>query len=249
MGILGGMAVLGLVALTAAESLAQPHPDVAVGRRIFESQCALCHGQTGGGGRGPSLSRPSLDKAPDDEALRTLISEGSGDMPGAWQLHADEVAAVAAYVRSLGALAPEAVPGDPIRGARVYAARGCAGCHMVAGHGEGFGPELTSVGARRSAAFLRQTVLRPETSLPEGFQYVSAVPASGAAVRGVRVNEDSFSIQLHDAAGRYYSFRKAELKDLTRLSGQTPMPALEGRISQEELDDLVAYLARLKGKP
>jgi putative heme-binding domain-containing protein len=194
------------------------------------------------------LNRPKLEKAPDDQALRSLITDGSGDMPGAWQLHPDEVAAVAAYVRSLGTLPPETVPGDAARGARVYSTRGCAACHMVAGNGEGFGPELTAVGSRRSAAFLRQTILRPEQSLPDGFQYISAVPASGAAVRGIRINEDSFTIQLRDAGGRYYSFRKAELKDLVRLSGQTPMPSLQGQIGQPELDDLVAYLASLKGK-
>jgi len=228
---------------------AQTQPDAGVGRKIFESQCALCHGQTGGGGRGPSLTRPKLSRAPDDAALRTLISNGSGDMPGAWQLHADEVVSVAAYVRSLGALPPEVIPGDPVRGAQRYAASGCAGCHIVDGRGEGFGPELSAVGARRSAAFLRQTILKPASTLPDDFQYISATPASGAAIRGVRVNEDSFTIQLRDANGRYHSFRKSELTSLRRLERQTPMPVYEGRVTGADLDDLVAYLASLKGKP
>jgi cytochrome c oxidase cbb3-type subunit 3 len=228
---------------------AQAQTDAGAGRKIFESQCALCHGQTGGGGRGPSLTRPKLNRAPDDDALRTLITNGSGDMPGAWQLHADEVVSVATYVRSLGRLPPEVIPGDSARGAQRYAAAGCAGCHIVDGHGEGFGPELSAVGARRSAAFLRQTILKPASTLPDDFQYVSATPASGTAVRGVRVNEDSFTIQLRDANGRYHSFRKSELTNLNRLDGQTPMPAYEGRITGADLDDLVAYLASLKGKP
>jgi cytochrome c oxidase cbb3-type subunit 3 len=232
----------------ATHALAQTSPDAAAGRKIFESQCALCHGQTGGGGRGPALNRPKLDKVPDDEALRKLISEGLRDMPGAWQLHPDEVAGVATYVRSLGSLPQETVPGDSARGSRIFAASGCAGCHMVAGRGEGFGPELTSIGARRSAAFLRQSLLKPAATLPNGFLYVSAVPASGAVVRGIRVNEDSFTIQVRDAGGRYYSFRKSELKDLRRLEGETPMPSYEGRITGPALDDLVAYLAGLKGK-
>ena len=229
-------------------ALAQSPPDAAAGRRIFESQCALCHGQTGGGGRGPALNRPKLETAPDDEALRKLISEGLRDMPGAWQLHPDEVAGVAAYVRTLGALPQETVPGDAARGARIYAANGCGGCHMVAGQGAGFGPELTAIGARRSAAFLRQTILRPGETLPNGFLYVSAVPVSGVAVRGIRVNEDSFTIQLRDAGGSHHSFRKSELKDLRRLQGETPMPSYENHIAGADLDDLVAYLAGLKGK-
>lgn len=233
----------------AAQLTAQSQPDAAVGRKIFEAQCALCHGQTGGGGRGPALNRPKLERAPDDKALRELISEGSGDMPGAWQLHPDEVASVAAYVRSLGALPQEIVPGDPQRGAAIYASKGCASCHMIAGQGAGFGPELTSVGGRRSVAFLRRTVLKPAASLPPEFLYVSVIPASGAAVRGIRINEDSFTIQLRDVAGTPYSFRKSDLKELRRLSGETPMPSYEGQISGEALNDLIAYLASLKGKP
>jgi len=224
-------------------ALAQP------GRQIFESQCALCHGQTGGGGRGPALNRPKLDLAPDDQALRALITDGRGDMPGAWQLHPDEVASVAVYVRQLGTLPPEALPGDSARGARVYASKGCAVCHMVNGRGEGYGPELTAVGARRNAAFLRQTILKPATTLPDSFLYVSAVPAAGPPVRGIRVNEDSFTIQVRDAGGHYFSFRKSELKSLERLAGQTPMPSFQGQFGAADLDDLVAYLAGLKGKP
>src|SRR5260370_19818845 len=162
-----------LVAVFALHALAQA-PDNAVGRKIFESQCALCHGQTGGGGRGPALNRPKLDRAPDDAALRKFISDGGGDMPGAWQLHADELAGVAAYVRNLGTMPPETVPGDAANGARVYANSGCPGCHMVRGAGAGFGPELTAIGSRRSAAFLRQTILKPATRLPDEFLYVSA---------------------------------------------------------------------------
>jgi cytochrome c oxidase cbb3-type subunit 3 len=231
-------------------ALAQTEPDPAIGRKIFESQCALCHGQTGGGGRGPALNRPKLARAPDDAALRSVISEGiPPDMPGSWQLHPSEVSGVAAYVRSLGAMPAETLPGDAARGARVYEAKDCAGCHMVAGKGEGFGPELTGIGARRSASFLRQTVLKPSANLPEGFRYVVATPASGAAVRGIRVNEDSFTIQLKEAGGRFHSFRKSELKELRRLEKESPMPSYEGQLSPAELDDLVAYLASLKEKP
>jgi cytochrome c1 len=85
--------------------------------------------------------------------------------------------------------------------------------------------------------------------LPEGFQYIAVTPGSGAAVRGIRVNEDSFTIQLKDAAGRFHSFRKPELKDLRRLEKETPMPSYEGQLAAAELDDLVAYLASLKGNP
>jgi len=233
------------VAKTPAES-----PDIAVGKRIFESQCALCHGQTGGGGRGPSLNRPTLHKAPDDAALRKLIPEGlDPEMPGAWQLHPHEVASVAAYVRSLGTIPPESLPGDPAHGQSVYDGHGCAACHMISGQGEGYGPELTAVGARRNGAYLRQAVLRPAAAIPEDFLYVSLTTAAGDTVSGIRVNEDSFTIQVKDSSGRFHSFRKAGLAVLRRRPKETPMPSFEGSLSSSELDDLVAYLAGLRGKP
>jgi hypothetical protein len=88
----------------------------------------------------------------------------------------------------------------------------------------------------------------PPTLLPEGFLYVSAVTESGAAIRGIRVNEDSFNIQIKDARGQFHSFAKSDLKELKPLPNETPMPSYEGSLSPAELDDLVAYLASLKGK-
>jgi putative heme-binding domain-containing protein len=181
--------------------------------------------------------------------LWKVISNGiEPEMPGAWQLNVHEVYSVAQYVRSLGAMPPEVLPGDPARGERIFQSKGCMGCHIVAGKGEGYGPELTDIGSRRNGAHLRQTILRPATMLPEEFLYVAAVTLTGASVRGIRVNEDSFNIQIKDARGQFHSFAKAELMELRRLRNETPMPSYEGSISPAELDDLVAYLASLKGK-
>ena len=237
-----------LLLLVAAAAYAQTAPDLAAGRKIFEAQCALCHGQTGGGGRGPNLNRPSLKHAPDDQSLREVIENGiNPEMPGAWQLHPREVAAVAAYVRSLGAVPAENLPGDAGRGKLVYQRAGCAGCHIVGGEGAGFGPELTEVGSRRSGAFLKQTLLHPDQTIPERFEYVSVIDNGGAQVRGIRVNEDSFTIQIKEASGRFHSFRKSQIRGLDRLEKQTPMPPYD-KLSATDLDDLVAYLAALRGR-
>ncbi|MBM3724456.1 MAG: c-type cytochrome [Acidobacteria bacterium] len=227
---------------------AQPaDADANLGRRLFDAQCALCHGIGGAGGRGPVLARAQLKHAPTEEALKTVIEQGlpGTEMPGSWQLSPRETGLVAAYVRGLGKLKEEVVPGDPVRGAKVYAGQGCAGCHAVAGEGSGYGPELTSIGARRSAAYLHEALVRPGAAVPEDFLVVEAV--GRATVRGIRVNEDSFTIQLKDPQG-FHSFRKSELRSLRKLAGETPMPAY-GKLAPAELTDLVAYLVSLKGRP
>ena len=76
---------------------------------------------------------------------------------------------------------------------------------------------------------------------------VLAVTREGREVRGIRVNEDAFSIQLRDAAGRFHSFRKSDLSFLEKQAGKSLMPSFKDRLTAAELDDLVAYLASLKG--
>lgn len=228
---------------------ASTQPDLAAGKLIFEGHCALCHGIDGGGGRGPSLRRPKLFRAPDNEALKSLIENGSpSEMPGAWFLSNEEIASVAAYVRSLGNVAPETLPGDPVRGRAVYARSGCSACHILNGEGSGYGPELSDVGVRRGSARLRETLQNPAKTIPENFLFVETISSSGQTIRGIRLNEDTFSIQLKDQQGTFYSFRKDELRNLKKLRGETPMPSYGTVLSATELDDLINFLASQRGK-
>jgi cytochrome c oxidase cbb3-type subunit III len=223
--------------------------DLANGKRLFGGQCAPCHGITGGGGKGANLAVPRLKHAADNQELVAVIRggiEGTG-MLEAWQLNESELIQVAGYVRSLGSVAASAIPGDPAKGRAIYEARGCSGCHIVAGNGSSLGPELTEVGARRGAAYLRKKLVDPSEETPDGFVIARAVTHDAREVRGIRVNEDSFTIQIKDAANRFHSFRKSELVQLEKDSTRSLMPAFAATLSPAELDDLVAYLASLRG--
>lgn len=226
-----------------------PRADVAAGKRLFERHCSLCHGIDGKGGRGPSLNRVRLNHAPDDKALRTVIVEGiSPNMPEGYFLDEKDVANLAAFVRSLSKVPPDHLPGDPRRGREVYAKSGCAGCHITFGAGVGYGPELTGIGDQRSAAFLEKVINKPSSVLPDDFLLVKATTASGETIEGIRVNEDSFTIQVKDPSGNFHSLRKLDLKDLLKMRGQTPMPSFEGILSASEKQDLIAFLASQRGK-
>ncbi len=229
---------------------AAPDGSAAKGKPIFERYCGPCHGIAGGGGRGPRLNRPRLPHALDDAALRAVISNGiSPDMPDAWYLSDEEIADVAAHIRSLGKTPSEKVPGDSSRGAAVYARSGCSSCHILGGKGVGFGPDLTDVGDRRNATFIRSVLRDPPANLPEDFLYVTAITDAGKTVRGIRLNEDTFTIQLKDPAGTIYSLRKQDLKELKKETGQTPMPAFDKTLSPNDLQDLVAFLAASRETP
>ena len=240
------------VALAASVLLrGQANEDPDRGKRLYQGHCALCHGITGTGGKGPSLARPVLSHAPNDLALVGVIVGGiqGTEMPGAWQLTQREAMQVAAYVRSLGRVPVVQLPGNAARGKALYQSKGgCATCHIVSGAGASFGPELSEIGAKRNAEYLRESLVKPDAAVPEGFLMVSATTRDGKTVRGIRVAEDSFTIQLRDAAGRFHSFRKSELVNLKKEFKQSPMPSYESTFSAAELDDMVAYLASLRGK-
>ena len=225
-------------------------PDLEQGERIYKAQCALCHGIDGGGGTGPTLQKFVLTKATDNDSLYALIRGGvPGRMPGSW-LSDVETWQVAGYVRSLGKIESENLPGDPVAGQRLYAGKGaCAGCHMIDGQGGSLGPDLTSIGDVRGARHLRESLVNPGAALPEGQLLITAVRKDGGKIEGLRLNEDVTTIQLRDGSNRFHSLRKADLRELRREFGKSLMPSYEGSLTAAELDDVVAYLAKLRRKP
>ena len=220
--------------------------DLLNGEKLFKIQCALCHGVTGEGGRGPSLTHATLMHAPDDAALVNVINNGirGTEMPGSGVLSDKEVLQTAAFVRTLGKMVQKPVPGDAAHGAEIYRGQGgCAACHSIRGEGGIAGPDLSSIGEARSAPYLRESIVDPGAAVPEGYLLVTVTSKNGGPATGIRINEDSFSIQIRDSAGRSLSFWKGDLAKIDEQPGKSPMPSYKGKLTEPELTDLVAYLA------
>jgi mono/diheme cytochrome c family protein len=62
------------------------------------------------------------------------------------------------------------------------------------------------------------------------------------------LNEDTFTVQLIDDQERLVSLEKSELREF-EAARDSEMPSFAGKLSAEELADLLAYLLSLKGKP
>jgi hypothetical protein len=85
--------------------------------------------------------------------------------------------------------------------------------------------------------------------MPDNFLQVRVVTQDGSWITGIRVNEDTFTIQIRDYADRVYSFRKEELRELDKDWGKSPMPSYRGVLSDSEIRDVIAYLISLQGTP
>lgn len=253
---LATIALLTAAALQAQVGRKEPIPprppvsaqEIAQGKRLFAGHCGGCHGPSGRGAQGPNLTAPELTHAPDAEALFLVIDLGipGTEMPRGGQLHDSEIWKIAAYVESIGQSEPEPLPGDPAAGKRLYAGKGnCAACHWLDGAGGRQGPELSGIGARRSLAHLRESLTAPAASVAADYLPVTA--ARGARrIRGIRLGEDPFTIQIRDSADGLHSLRKADLDALEKHRGESSMPPYGGVFSEAELDDLVSYLASLR---
>jgi putative heme-binding domain-containing protein len=122
----------------------------------------------------------------------------------------------------------------------------CATCHRVNGKGPRSAPDLSDVGALRSAGSLQRSVVDPSSQMMPINRPVRAVTKDGKIINGRRLNEDTYSVQLIDDQEHLLSLTKADLREYTILK-TSPMPSFKDSLSTDELSDVVAYLLSLKG--
>ena len=108
------------------------------------------------------------------------------------------------------------------------------------------GPDLSEVGATRPLPELHQALLDPNATMRAGNRPYRAVTKDGTTVQGRLFNQDTFSVQLIDASEKLVSLPRANLREAGFIK-TSPMPAAEGRLTLQEVDDLVGYLVTLKG--
>jgi putative heme-binding domain-containing protein len=234
-------------------------------RSLYQAHCAGCHGPAGEGSRGPALRVAALQRANDVDSLVALLRRGvpGTEMPAtAPQVIADEpLRALAGYVLSLRPSPGNTAATRDARGVDLFRGKGkCLDCHRVNGEGSASGPDLTDIGRQRDPLWLRRALVEPESAMfesfanyrwtiqiPDNYLMVELTTAAGERVTGSRMNEDAFSIQVRDTAGRIRSFLKSEVTGLRKHWDKSPMPSYKNIFSDEELVAIVAYLSNLRG--
>jgi cytochrome c oxidase cbb3-type subunit III len=150
-----------------------------------------------------------------------------------------------AYVRQLSRQgAPEPATGDLAAGALVYQKNGCASCHSIDGKGGALGPDLSDIGAKRAAPYLRQSIMEPNADIPLDYRTVEVISVTGKSGIGIHLNEDEYSIHMRDMKGDLRSFMKSELKEI-KLPRESLMPDYAS-LSKDDLENLVGYLGSMR---
>jgi cytochrome c oxidase cbb3-type subunit III len=241
-GALTWLVFLLTTALFAQPGLIPADPtSVESGKQIYMGSCSGCHGATGEGSQGPSLLSGRASRLQDQTLLNSIKNGLPGTSMPNFSMADDKVLQVAAFVRSLTAPAiATQVPGDPERGRRVFFGAGrCSTCHMILGRGGYPGPDLSNIGAERTAPQLRESVLKPSERIADGYRSVTAVLKSGGTVQGVAKNYNNYSVHILDRAGKLHLLHRDEITKL-EIMDASMMPVAD----PNEALHLVAFLAQ-----
>ncbi len=239
------------------------------GEYEFRINCALCHGLGAhGGGRGPDLTRAVKKHTHSDADMFQVISNGipgtampaNGTNGQGVGMTDEEIWQIITYIRSVEVKAPAKPAGSAVHGKELfYGDANCSLCHMVEGKGGRVGPELTSVGGSRTREAIIDSVRNPSRRLawglteatkefPQEYETITVVTVDGKQIKGVALNEDSFSVQMMDASEKIYLLEKDKLRSFKK-SRQSLMPTYDPDVlSNKDLEDIVAFLISVGAK-
>lgn len=239
------------------------------GEYEFRINCALCHGLGAkGGGRGPDLTRAVKKHTHNDAEMFQVISNGipgtampaNGTNGQGVGMTDREIWQIITYIRSQEVKAPAKPLGNAAHGKELfYGDANCSLCHMVEGKGGRLGPDLSGVGGSRTREAIIDSVRNPSRRLawglteatkefPQEYETATVVTADGKQIKGVTLNEDSFTVQIMDMGEHIHLLEKDKLKSFQK-SRESMMPKYNPDIlSDKDLGDIVAYLLSVGAK-
>ena len=244
-----GLTVLSAQVQAPLHDAQYPDADIAYGLSIYTAKCATCHGVQGDGVGGVNLRSGTFRNASTDQELARFIRAGSQAGMPAFALDNTDMAGVIAYLRNMNSFDAATVKtGDIARGRALFEGKGgCTTCHRVGAAGARTGPNLSDIGALRSAGSIQRSLGDPTSQMMPINRPVRVVTRSGTVINGRRLNEDTYTLQLIDERERLHSLVKADLREYT-IARTSPMPSYQATFSPGETADVIAYLLSLKGQ-
>jgi len=217
--------------------------------RDFNSTCAACHAENGGGGdRAPALiDNPHL-RTLDAGGIEAIIRAGQRAMPPFPNLPQAELSRLAAWLHSLNMSGLQSAPPEQVAAgeAYFYGAGGCSGCHMVRGRGASAGPDLSAIAARTTRAELEHWLDDPSSlmgtkSLPicpgyafcPDFQWAmqNIVLKSGEKLRGFARRRTEREVALQTLDGKFRMIPTEAISTIVQ-DKQSTMPQFHGNAAE-----------------
>jgi len=138
-----------------------------------------------------------------------------------------------------------ALEGSMTNGSAMYD-RVCATCHIVNGKGVQFGPQLSEIGDKLSKEGLYKAVMYPDAGISFGYEGFLITTSAGEKVAGYISSETNDALEITVIGGAKTSYQKKDIVSKAPLENSLMPTGLHNAFTQQELVDLVEYLASLK---
>jgi len=240
--------VLAIARLT-TDQLRSLADDVKTAGPLEVGRLLAAYGQTSEEPVGLALVA-ALDQSPAlaglrPEALRPRLERfGATVQRQAEALYAKLDAEIAKQRAGLEPLLASLTDGDSRRGQVVFNGNkaACATCHAIGYLGGRVGPDLTKVGAVRSARDLLEAIVLPSASFVRSFEPVVVATKDGRTFSGLLRKDAADEVVLTTAADQEARIARGDVEAI-RPGTVSVMPAgLDKQLTREELADLLAFL-------
>lgn len=122
---------------------------------------------------------------------------------------------------------------------------GCFRCHRVDGRGRDIGPDLSAIG-QRDRGFILESILQPSREVAPHYQTWQVETSDGKVRNGLLVHTQLDEVRYVDEKGEPYTVNTRDVVE-TRAVPMSIMPeGLVEQLTDQELRDLLAYLASRK---
>src|SRR5262249_15117887 len=129
---------------------------------------------------------------------------------------------------------------DRSQGRLIYT-RNCASCHVLFGEGGKIGPELTG-SQRANLDYLLDNVLDPSAVVPYDYQVTLIQTKDGRLITGI-IKQENEKVVTVQTQNEVLAVPKAEIDERTKSPISMMPEGLFAKLKDEEVRDLVAYLA------
>ncbi|MEQ1828023.1 MAG: PVC-type heme-binding CxxCH protein, partial [Pirellula sp.] len=122
---------------------------------------------------------------------------------------------------------------------------GCAACHRVAGRGNDFAPDLSSIGLRSKPDSIIESILNPSAAITEGYTQQAILTEDGITITGVILRETDSELIVFTSERKKQSVAVRSIVERKKLK-VSAMPDGNGLFGNDQIADLTAYLLSLK---
>ena len=140
----------------------------------------------------------------------------------------------------------ETPAGDASRGKALVESNGCFDCHRIGDRGSRLGPNLSDIGTRRTPDRLQKSMVAPDDEVLFENRFVRVVTKDGATMTGRLLNQDAMSVQLMTPREELKTYLRTNIRESTVVD-KGLMPSSQGKLTDHQVADVVAYLSSLKG--